>query len=429
MGYCVSLSIHWTADRAQMFALFLESLIAYVELVWRTFAERRSRPSLWGALTMAVFIPLFTLVQALHWLGFLFDEVLFRGYRQVPVRQPVFVLGPPRSGTTLVHRVLARDEQFTTLRTWECLFAPSVTQRRFYRALGRLDRWLGGYVGRGIHRVGRRVTGSLDTVHAMRLEAPEEDYLTLTPILACFILVLPFPFADRLWRLGLFDRDIPQVTRSRILAFYRKNLQRHLYVHGPEKRLLSKNASFGAWAGALRDTFPDASFLCCMRDPVETLPSQLSAVRGGVTLFDSARGDASSLSERFTEVLAFHYRNLLRVLVPMESERRTFLPMERLVLALEETIRDAYRTIQLPLSDAFKAVLHEEAAAHRGYRSPHGYDLADTGLDAKTMRLRFAPYYAWRETGTGASNANGAARAKREAYRGAHPSTVQVERP
>jgi hypothetical protein len=296
-------------------------------------------------------------------------------------------------------------------------------------ALGRLDRWLGGYVGGAIERLERGLAGHLDAVHAVRLDAPEEDYLTLTPILACFILVLPFPFSERLWRLGLFDQEIPEPTRSRILAFYRANLQRHLYVHGSEKRLLSKNASFGAWVGGLRDSFPDASFICCTRDPVETLPSQLSAVRGGVTLFDSARGDRSRLNERLTEVLAFHYRNLFQVLVPMESKRRVFIPMDSLVVDLEGTIRNVYRLIRLALSDDFQAVLREEAIANRRYRSRHHYDLADEGLDTATVRSRFAPYYTWRETGTVSSGVHGTAMAESQVYHSSDATAAETRSP
>jgi hypothetical protein len=351
-------------------------------------------------MTLLGLFPLYMLIQTLHWFGFFLDELLFRNYREIAIRKPVFVLGPPRSGTTLVHRVLARDDQFTTLRTWECLFAPSISQRRFWMALGRLDRRLGGYLCRGMQILERRLSNKLDAIHKTRLDAPEEDYLTLMPILACFFLVLPFPCSDRLWRLGTFDRDIPDATRLRILSFYRANLQRHLYVHGPEKRLLSKNASFGGWAGSLRDTFPDACFLCCMRDPLETVPSQLSSVAGAVHLFDSNRGGNAQLVEHFIQVLAFQYRNLLQVLTPMGPQQRIFLPMDRLSSDLETCIFEAYRMLRLTCSESFQKRLHQVADENRQYRSRHCYELSNTGQDAESLRRNFADYYQWLEVRT-----------------------------
>jgi hypothetical protein len=56
-----------------------------------------------------------------QWLGLLFDEILFRGYRRVPVTAPLFVVGVARSGTTALHHALADDPQLTTMRAWECV--------------------------------------------------------------------------------------------------------------------------------------------------------------------------------------------------------------------------------------------------------------------------------------------------------------------
>ena len=61
-----------------MSALFLETLSAYIELAWRSYAERRYRPAFHAALFLLVFLPLFALVQAIHWLGYLLDGILFR---------------------------------------------------------------------------------------------------------------------------------------------------------------------------------------------------------------------------------------------------------------------------------------------------------------------------------------------------------------
>lgn len=226
-------------------------------------------------LVMLGFLTVFALAQGLHWLGFLLDEIFFRGYRRVQIREPLFVLGVPRSGTTNLHAVLAQDPQFTTFSAWECLFAPSVSQRLFWRWLGRLDARIGAPLRRLLGLVERRVFGALDDVHAMSLDTPEEDYFALMPVLSCFILVLAFPRSPHLWRMGNFDRDMPAPERERLLGYYADALRRHLYVHGPDKRLLSKNAAFASLANGLADAFPDARFLVCLRDPMETVPSQL----------------------------------------------------------------------------------------------------------------------------------------------------------
>ena len=357
---------------------------------------RASRsPSLRRVLSMLLFLPLLAVLLAAHWLGLLLDELLFPGYRKVAVRAPLFVVGPPRSGTTFLHALLARDNYFTTFSTWECLFAPSICQRKAILALGALDRRIGAPLGRGLGWLTRCIARSLDDIHPIDLTAPEEDYLALLPVLGTFILAIPFPTAQRYWRLAEFDRAMPKAAQRRLLRHYRRTLQRHLYVHGGDDsvRLLSKNASFAPLLGALLEEFTDARVICCLRDPLQALPSQLSAIRSGVRLFDSDPDDVI-FPPRITRSLRYCYENLLEHLPALPPSRRAFVEMAALQAQPEITVRSLYATLGLDLSPQFAERLTEAADAARGYRSRHRYALADFGLDELTVRREFADVYA-----------------------------------
>ncbi len=351
-----------------------------------------SRVRVRRVLVMLGFLPVFAVVQGLHWLGFLLDALFFRGYRRVSIRAPLFVLGVPRSGTTNLHAVLAKDPQFTTFSTWECLFAPSVSQRLFWRGLGRLDARVGAPLRRLLGVVERRFFASLDDVHAMSLDTPEEDYFALMPVLSCFILALPFPHATHLWRMGTFDRDMPAAERQRLLRFYADALRRHLYVHGEHKRLLSKNAAFAGMANSLAEQFPDARFLVCLRDPMETVPSQLSSIRAGLGFF-GVPPHSAPLRERFIAQLAFYYDNLRHLAEAQAPERTVTKTLPELKADLAGALRDTYHRLGLPLAPAFNATLEHAAAPARTYRSGHRYDLAELGLDADAIAERFADAY------------------------------------
>ena len=60
---------------------------------------------------MALFWPLFVLLQAINGAGLMLDYLLFPDFRRVRVREPLFVVGVPRSGTTFLHRLLAGDRE------------------------------------------------------------------------------------------------------------------------------------------------------------------------------------------------------------------------------------------------------------------------------------------------------------------------------
>ena len=323
-------------------------------------------------LVMPPFVLVFGLVQLIHWIGFLLDEILFPGYRRVAIDAPLFVLGVPRSGTTHLHRVLAEDCGHTTFSTWECLFALSVTERRFWQLLARLDRGVGAPLARLLALIEQRAFGAMESVHPMRLADPEEDYFALMPVLATFILVLVFPTDAYLWRIGTFDRDLPEAQKRALLDFYRGCLQRHLYCHGPDKRLLSKNAAFAPLAMSLRETFPDARFVVCLRDPASTLPSQLSSVDPGARFF-GVYDLVPDFQQRLARQLAFYYENLEHALGDLPRERCAWVTMGDLKDDLAATVHRVYDHLGLPLDAQFEQRLLELADQSRRYKSGHRY--------------------------------------------------------
>ena len=224
----------------------------------------------------------------------------------------------------------------------------------------------------------------------MSLEAPEEDYFVFMPVLACFILVVPFPFAPWIWRMGYFDRDVDPAERRELMAFYRACVQKHLYVHGADKRLLSKNASFAPLVHSLRETFSDARMICCLREPLQTVPSQLSSVRAGLEFFEY---DTGAFAEQMLERLVYYYDNLAAAMSAMPAEQGMCVHMGELQTRLRPTVTEAYRRMGLTLDDDFAAALAEEDAAARRFTTGHHYSLDGLGLDGEALRGRFAAAY------------------------------------
>lgn len=328
-----------------------------------------------------------------HWSCLLLDEVFFRGYRKMRVQSPVFITGVPRSGTTFVHRVLAADPQFTTFSTWECLFAPSVTQKKLILAIAAVDARLGGPLKRLVDSITAAVTRNLKDIHATKLDAPEEDYFVFMPLLLCFILVVAFPGAGFIWRMGFFDQAMSAGEKRRLMQYYRACLQKHIYVYGEDKTLLSKNASFASLVQSLSEEFPDGRFIYCLRDPKETLPSQLSSLRAAMIACGNDP-DGDWFRERMVELLSFYYRNLIKVMSRAKADaRQSVLKMQALRGDLESVIKTVYDRLGLTVSPQFESVLKHEAEHASGFRSKHKYSVQQFGYDEKTILQRFAHVY------------------------------------
>ncbi|WP_077530943.1 sulfotransferase [Vreelandella utahensis] len=345
--------------------------------------ESQGRLTLKRAAVMGVFLPAYTLIQSVNATGLALDRLLFPGFRKVVVNRPVFVLGMPRSGTTFLHRLLAKDEKrFTSTRLWELIFAPSITQRYFWLGVGRVDRVLGRPLGRSLALAENVVFGWFGDVHQTGLRDTEEDYLALSLVGACFLLVLPFP-VERVWRLAYFDEQLSPKEQCQVMTFYKSLVQRHLYVHGTERRFLSKNPSFTPVIRTLVRQFPDAQFIACYRTPEAAAPSLVSSLQQGARLFDH-RDPSSALSRKLIAMLKFQARHLLTNLTPMERDQYALMAMEDLTPEPRRQIERLYTRLGWEPTNEYKAVLNREEHKARGYTSRHRYSLANLGLD-KTM--------------------------------------------
>lgn len=339
-------------------------------------------------LLLLFLVPAFLLLQVLHWIGFTLDGLFFRGFRDIEIREPLFIVGLPRSGTSFLQRVFARDsDRFTTLRLWELILAPSITERKLWLSLGALDRLL----GRPFTRLARWGEGRgfrwLEAIHEVALDDPEEDFFLLLPIFACFLLVVPFPYQEALWELGRFD-ELPDSRRKPIMAFYRAALQRHLYLAGPGKQLLSKNPSFTSFLRSLLETFPDGKFLCCVRDPVEVVPSQLSSVRAGATFFGYDVGDPK-IRDRFLNLLEFYAEHALSTLPELPRDQHAWVPLGEMRKDVRDFVLSVYERFDWEPSPDFQERLAEDARRGRGHKSRHSYSLEEFGLDEEEVRSRF----------------------------------------
>ncbi len=378
---------------SELFRNLLISYKIFFRLFRRTFFQSRNtqaRLTVRRFFLMAGFFPLLFVIQTIHWIGFILDEVLFRGYKTIEIRSPWFIVGVPRSGTTFLHRELAKDTQhFTTLTLWELVLAPSISERKFWLGLGRLDQFMGSPFARMIKWLERRAFGSLDNIHRISLSEPEEDYFALVPIYACFILILPFPFPHELGYLAFFDDQAPARDKARIMRFYKSCLQRHLYVRGTGKTIISKNVSFSPMIRALAQTFPDCRIIGTIRHPMDAVPSHISSMMAGAKIFDN---DISGheFRDQMIGVQRYAYTRIMKVLPGLPENRQMIVRMEDLQAGLEAAVQTIYERLGHEMSPAFRACIQKQERRQKSYQSGHKYDLSACGLTESMINKGFS---------------------------------------
>ncbi len=352
-----------------------------VRLTYFPGKNRQARPTIKRVMLMSAFLPVLLISQTLHWIGFLLDEIFFRGYRSIEIQRPLFIVGVPRSGTTFLHRLIAKDtDQFTTFSLWELLFAPSITEKVFFRAIHRIDGLVGHPMMWLLRRVESLSLGKFDDIHKTTLSDPEEDYLSLIPIFACFILVVPFPFFDELWHLAYFDERTPETDRHRVMQFYRRIIQRHLYVYGTDKHLLSKNPMFSPMIASLAESFPDCRIVCNLRNPYQAIPSLLSSMTDAAAVFDNDQC-GTEFRDQFLDMLKFFYRYLSKRLRELEEERHAYVRFDDLTANPQQVVEGLFGRLGYQMSQQYAKQLQEQHQRSKSYRSLHKYSLDQFDLE------------------------------------------------
>lgn len=359
------------------------SITAFVRLMKLTLFHSRgthARFSVRRCLVMSAFLPVLFFGQVIHWIGFLIDDIFFRGYRSAEIKDPVFIIGIPRSGTTLLHRVMAEDtDRFTSFKLWEILIAPSIAERKFWMAIGNIDRFFGGYGRRLLTAADSRLFWSLRDIHKMSLFDYDEDDLVLISVFSSVYLYFPFPFRNAMWRFVRFDEETRRADQERIMRFYKACVRRHLYFHGPEKRFLSKNPAFSPKIDAISTHFPGARVVCSMRSPYETIPSLVSALHVVWDLFDNdPQGDVFRNS--VLELAGHWYRHPINRLQVWPENRFAFVTYDELNENLRAAVVDLYKRLGFEIGPKFAERLETEHERARTYRSGHTYSLEQYGL-------------------------------------------------
>jgi len=276
-----------------------------------------------------------------------------RGLRAARIEHhPIVILGHWRSGTTLLHELLARDPRLVAPSTIQCA-APShfVLSEQF--AIERL----------GFLLPERR------PMDAMRLgfARPQEDELAICN------LGLPSP-----WWAVAFPNDpppdpdyetldeLPEAARDRWIAAWTGFLQAIQFEH--PGRLVLKNPLHTYRVPLIRSVFPAADFIHIVRDPHELVPSCLHFWRRIAEDQGVQRPRGVDLEDRVFASILRMQRRLKATWDTIPSAHRYQARYEDLVADPVEILREIYNHFGWPGCKQAEPRWREHLQAERGYR-------------------------------------------------------------
>ena len=290
-----------------------------------------------------------------------------------PLPSPVVILGPMRSGTTRLHRLLACDPGFAHTRLFESL-EPVPKARR------PLDRIL---VTAAVTKFLHLANPATQTIHPTgSLQAEEEFGLGAFSFHGAQL--------EAQWRVPNFARLCEQLDPSEAYAEFVTLLRVIGWSRGDpgDRPWLLKSPQFMADLPGLLRVLPDARLLCLSRDPVQVVGSSASLVWNQQRV-QSDVADPRWIGAEWLRKSVDRQARTDAVLAARPSLPRLHVEFDEVGADWEAAIRRIYRFLDRPLTTATLGRMRRYVAgakAHRGHR----YTLEQFGLDDAQVRRAYA---------------------------------------
>jgi hypothetical protein len=306
------------------------------------------------------------------------------------IERPLIVSGFARSGTTMLHALLAEDPSSRAPLNWEGHY-PSPPPALAPEHDDRVERATSeGQESR------KRQPGTLQA-------HPYSDAggLALTECESFFATDLRNTFPPFFWKIPAFrlvgpDGEPipprPQCTDYIANYGWHKKFLQHLQWGGPDKRWVLKGTEHHYHLSELKATYPDAMIVWPHRDLLSVLPSLLELLarinEGIVGKVNRPAMGASVLNGIRTQLTAALEN-------PLIDDPSVFhLPYTRTMADPVAAIRSVYEHFDLPWTDEHgRRILAWPDANPAGRYGKFEYSLEDFDLDADELYERFRDYY------------------------------------
>ena len=297
-----------------------------------------------------------------------------------PVERPIIICGLPRTGTTHLHNLLSSDPALRSLPYWESTepVLPVAEQSAQLDPDPRLERTAAavGFLDVAMPEFKR--------MHEMTVEHVHEEIQLLAIDFSTMLFETTAPMPT--WRDSYLARD-----QGPSYAYLKKILQVMQWLRGGTRWVLKSPQHLEQFP-ALRDTFPDATFIVTHRDPVSVTASMVTMIAYTARLvYDEV--DLPAIGAYWSD-------RLHRMLQACVDQRDVLPAHQSMDLHFDEFMRDDLAMARRVYELAGQSFDETAAGAMTEFmannpRGRHGavlYDLGQFGLDADTLRREFRFY-------------------------------------
>jgi hypothetical protein len=293
------------------------------------------------------------------------------------IERPIFIVGQPRTGTTILFDLLAQDPSLRPPLTWEVDAPLPVPRPDTYETDPRIAET------QATLEMSEHIIPGFMSWHPMGAQVGQEC-VRITASQFCSMIFSVQYRLPSYYKWLLYEADHRQAYR-----FHRIFLQ-HLQS-GVSGQWLLKSPAHLWTLDTLLETYPDAVIVQTHRDPLKVI-SSVSALTNHLRRMASDETSIADCAVQSCEEIVVGLQRgmtLRESLPPGQVIDVQFADFMRDPFA---TIRSLYGRLDRELTPAAEQRMREHLAAHPGDGGGGRYSWADTGLDAEQLREQVGAY-------------------------------------
>jgi hypothetical protein len=296
------------------------------------------------------------------------------------ISKPIFILGLPRTGTTLLQNLFACDPNIRPVYYWEqAKIGPPPTPETLHNnpILSRSEKEIARF---------KWVAPDFMAAHEVNPRGVEECNGLMNRE---FVSILHFMFRN----VPSYMQWLGSAEMTEMYQCHKLQLQYFGY-HFPGKRWMLKAPAHLAFLRELLTVYPDALIVQAHRDPIHSVPSMCSLATISRSLFSDTT-DLDLIPDQWTRLMVNTVDRSITFRENTDNDQFLDVPYKELIQDPVGTVKRIYGWADMEMSEPSEESMTTwlEQSEQRRKKNPHQYSLEQFGLTDRAIQKKFKNYY------------------------------------
>ena len=303
---------------------------------------------------------------------------------QQDIAEPIIIIGMPRTGTTILHELMALDPANRVPQTWEVASPFPPPEHATYETDPRIKE------EQTRLKVSHYLMPGVENMHRMGAQLPQECVAITSDV---FLTML----YTTIYHIPSYAEWLANAADMSIAYRYHRRMHQLLQWRTRQSRWVLKSPGHLWSLEALLTEYPDARLVQTHRDPLKitsSLASMVPTMRSAYQYKIDAGAVASEWAN--TNALALNASLRARQSGAIRPEQIIDIQFSDFIQSPERAVESIYRKFDLEftpqLADVIRQYIADNPADKHG---GHKHYFSDTGLDAEKERARVYDYQAY----------------------------------